>query len=100
MRISDWSSDVCSSDLPEDRLGEGVADDGDGVHALGLDLVEQLRGIEVPGWEQDDAAAGREHREAGEGTGAVHRSEESRVGKEWSVRVNLGCRRIIQKNSY
>ena len=26
----------------QDRLGEGVADDGDGVHALGLDLVEKL----------------------------------------------------------
>src|SRR3546814_8425382 len=60
---------------PEDRLGEGVADDGDGVHALGLDLVEQLRGIEVPGREQDDAAAGREHRAAGEGTGTVGSEE-------------------------
>src|SRR3546814_6035749 len=25
MRISDWSSDVCSSDLPDDQAGEPVA---------------------------------------------------------------------------
>src|SRR3546814_6018546 len=28
MRISDWSSDVCSSDLPRDRLRMAVRDDG------------------------------------------------------------------------
>jgi hypothetical protein len=31
----------------EDGLGERVAHDGDGVHALGLDLVEQLLRVEV-----------------------------------------------------
>src|SRR3546814_6317066 len=39
MRISDWSSDVCSSDLPVDRvdaLGKGRLDPVDHVADLGL----------------------------------------------------------------
>src|SRR3546814_14192529 len=62
MRISDWSSDVCSSDLisAETRyLGNGV--------------------VEASGRFED------------------MRSEERRVGKEVSVRVDLGGRRIIKK---
>src|SRR3546814_3524612 len=33
MRISDWSSDVCSSDLPGDLGGEGLGEAVDGVQA-------------------------------------------------------------------
>src|SRR3546814_6873980 len=33
MRISDWSSDVCSSDLPADRLGRRNADRDDAADA-------------------------------------------------------------------
>src|SRR3546814_19216762 len=35
MRISDWSSDVCSSDLPDRRAGRGH-------HRVGLDHVAVL----------------------------------------------------------
>src|SRR3546814_10659762 len=38
MRISDWSSDVCSSDLPECRLGILTLDD----HALLVGPVHQV----------------------------------------------------------
>src|SRR3546814_2371637 len=63
MRISDWSSDVCSSDLvplPGDRSS----------------LVWVLRPEEAQ---------------------RLLRSEERRVGKSVSVRVDLGGRRIIKK---
>src|SRR3546814_14266598 len=60
MRISDWSSDVCSSDLFAPRR-------------------------KCPG------AAGNPRVRSG------WRSEERRVGKEVSVRVDLGGRRIIKK---
>src|SRR3546814_16496314 len=36
MRISDWSSDVCSSDLPDATGGRGV------VHALHIDAESAL----------------------------------------------------------
>src|SRR3546814_9409069 len=35
MRISDWSSDVCSSDLPESDLLESAMDDFERRHLLG-----------------------------------------------------------------
>src|SRR3546814_16619091 len=63
MRISDWSSDVCSSDLSP-RLD------------VALDLAIR---IGLPG------------------CSFCRRSEESRVGKECVVRVDLGGRRIIKK---
>src|SRR3546814_6539829 len=61
MRISDWSSDVCSSDLQLHRhRHQGLADDGEhrGTHhAVGADHAD--RSVQAPG-----------------------RSEERRVGKE------------------
>src|SRR3546814_16101634 len=43
MRISDWSSDVCSSDLPPGaRLLDQVELDGAAVGARPLDVVENL----------------------------------------------------------
>src|SRR3546814_19437158 len=39
MRISDWSSDVCSSDLPAERLGT----DGEQVYAAARGLAEKVR---------------------------------------------------------
>src|SRR3546814_6070137 len=51
MRISDWSSDVCSSDLPfarqlVDQMAEAAAEATEHVVLAELDIVEeQLRGI-------------------------------------------------------
>src|SRR3546814_17841189 len=38
MRISDWSSDVCSSDLPADRRGDGIGLQG----VAGFDAQQRL----------------------------------------------------------
>src|SRR3546814_11626673 len=90
MRISDWSSDVCSSDLDGgqvigfgDRRRQSLPARID--HLLGdLHIVERtIFGTSIA-----------QH----VGARAVgDRSEERRVGKEVSVRVDLGGRRIIKK---
>src|SRR3546814_13483772 len=78
MRISDWSSDVCSSDLHAavERGGQHL----DRAHAD--DLREQRRA-------RPELAVGRQGIEQGrplaadrEGMDVVDRSEERRVGKE------------------
>src|SRR3546814_11415427 len=78
MRISDWSSDVCSSDLGQRNADEQVVagDRGPGAEAT-LDLgARETNGRApsgpAPGGEDPDPAAAR--------IGA--RSEERRVGKE------------------
>src|SRR3546814_8796637 len=71
MRISDWSSDVCSSDLPDYRMLRPLLDEFPGIARLALtatadahtreDILVQL-GIPAEG--------------------VIIRSEERRVGKE------------------
>src|SRR3546814_5424046 len=77
MRISDWSSDVCSSDLPQrqGRLNRPLAFQAqvDTLQPVGLQL--QLEQVVV----LLDLAAGERQGV----TGSLHqRSEERRVGKE------------------
>src|SRR3546814_7848715 len=69
MRISDWSSDVCSSDLLAARL----------------DCETGQPGLKVQRWYI--------------GADGKPRSEERRVGKECVIRVDLGGRRIIKKKN-
>src|SRR3546814_6683255 len=64
MRISDWSSDVCSSDLRRYRPARRTRLSGTGLR----------RGYRDEKSGPDD--------EAGAGHAAAHRSEERRVGKE------------------
>src|SRR3546814_17090267 len=85
MRISDWSSDVCSSDLGEWELVASKGDQSTGSRKILLmDMVHQAR--EMPWWQWV----------AGMGAGQVNvlwptrdgmvpwgRSEERRVGKGW-----------------
>src|SRR3546814_1578142 len=68
MRISDWSSDVCSSDL--------IRRDGEGS--------EGSRGVEDRRRVRQDARPRkpRQAERANEGSGRAGRSEERRVGKE------------------
>src|SRR3546814_15145308 len=85
MRISDWSSDVCSSDL---RVRSAFRDH------------KPLKGYEVDQVARDviDRAGKGEYfcHRTGHSIGQ-ERSEERREGKSVSVRVDLGGRRIIQK---
>src|SRR3546814_15958613 len=84
MRISDWSSDVCSSDLPdESRIFEGH-------HRCRLRVAERLDDEEMRAYLQQPCK-----REECQIRGARHRpaerrSEERRVGQEcvstWSLR--------------
>src|SRR3546814_7523954 len=55
MRISDWSSDVCSSDLVEHRPARVALVDG----GVGLDEVVVAAGIDVAGAGRDDAGGHR-----------------------------------------
>src|SRR3546814_5237238 len=82
MRISDWSSDVCSSDLPcRGRAGGDAARAG---------TVRQAR---------PDADALAQRRQRRQGTGRRPRADRKSVveGKGVSVRVERGGRRIIKK---
>src|SRR3546814_16685339 len=81
MRISDWSSDVCSSDLGE-RGGQVVA-----VTCSPAVMGAVARPMGQPNFRTGSPAA----------TARSARSEERRVGKSVSVRVDLGGRRIIKK---
>src|SRR3546814_19997170 len=91
MRISDWSSDVCSSDLDlaqhrVDRFDVAGHVDGGGVD----DVQEQVgvgRDLER-GLERLDQLVGQlAHEPDGvgeqDGLAARQRTEERRVGKEW-----------------
>src|SRR3546814_12444792 len=114
MRVSDWSSDVCSSDL----VDLGAVDDRDrhGAFDLGtlqartgdLDAVEGGgvgRGFLVLVLGECDSCAGeggagreREQDRITEPVGLPDQDRKSVVsGKRVSVRVDLGGRRIIKK---
>src|SRR3546814_14965572 len=93
MRISDWSSDVCSSDLTE---GAGTLPaKGRAAAAPLLSLGEDRMadgggsGLKTPLFELHRALGGK-----------LVRSEERREGKSVSVRVDLGGRRIIKKKTH
>src|SRR3546814_20232373 len=74
MRISDWSSDVCSSDLTRAALVVGGARQGAAPH-------RQRARRRQPRRRPDPAPA--HLRALGTGAARDDRSEERRVGKEW-----------------
>src|SRR3546814_20533608 len=129
MRISDWSSDVCSSDLAKalphllgaefvhgqgrsQNAAAGVGDIGafqQSLHAAvfatttmqddegTIDaLVAQALQQVIAGIDAERIHTGLLHRGEYRRAG-FKRSEESRVGKEVAVRVDLGGRRNIKK---
>src|SRR3546814_20191015 len=69
MRISDWSSDVCSSDLPVGHIGPSRFADRRSAHAARQNRTDTAAQPAVHGGRPD----------AGDGHA---RSEERRVGKE------------------
>src|SRR3546814_19950177 len=87
MRISDWSSDVCSSDLPAE-LVKGNAPIGDEIvpypgNPMGIPVIAVKRAAIIEGGQLVDARQSYEPQ-----TNApivditFNRSEERRVGKE------------------
>src|SRR3546814_12898190 len=114
MRISDWSSDVCSSDLPikplrlisdlltalQTRNDLDTSKVNDVILGCSQPLGEQGGAIGksaalLAGW--DDSVAGCQiDRFCGSGLEAINIVRQSVVsGKSVSVRVSLGGRRII-----
>src|SRR3546814_15409535 len=105
MRISDWSSDVCSSDLNPIGIAQqtiallAAFSDGRGAPIV-LDQFRNfgkgvlLARLALPQPHQMPSKA-RLNRPLP--LRPRLRSEARRVGKEWSVRVDLGGRRIIKK---
>src|SRR3546814_12509444 len=74
MRISDWSSDVCSSDLADEGYGPGIAayrDDRSTRDAASWDAL-------LGRWRGELATLATEVRD-----GWAARPEERREGKEW-----------------
>src|SRR3546814_6544584 len=63
MRISDWSSDVCSSDLAQDHRPRDAGDDpghpGDAAVLFGYAINLNLRGLEAGIADQANTAASR-----------------------------------------
>src|SRR3546814_11051152 len=86
MRISDWSSDVCSSDLLFLETPPHAA------VSTALDLARGPRLIDQRGLLNAVL-----RRLAREGKAIVERSDERRVGNECVVRVDLGGRSSIKK---
>src|SRR3546814_20121976 len=101
MRISDWSSDVCSSDLCRSPGVGGGIEQVDGVLAadLAVGLPRQHPGQLL------DPVVGAQHRDGGGGRGVgrrlghpeLARSEESRVGKESVSTCRSGGSQYISK---
>src|SRR3546814_15108055 len=89
MRISDWSSDVCSSDLPDRRV---LALTGDAELLMGVGSLATI-GVRRP---KNLAVVVLDNGRFGE-TGGPDRKRVVE-GKSVSVRVDLGGRRIITKN--
>src|SRR3546814_20041463 len=100
MRISDWSSDVCSSDL----VAEGIVDALEVV-----DVREQQRHLPRRAAHQHQLlvevfAESQSVRQPGQRVGVGHAvdvADRKRVekGKSVSVSVDLGGRRYIKKNN-
>src|SRR3546814_15583132 len=99
MRISDWSSDVCSSDLGG---GDGFArhlGDDPGQHLLVAEQREEGV-VGVPIILHRDADMQPDRLDGGAAAGERLADRKSVVsGKSVSVRVDLGGRRILKKNN-
>src|SRR3546814_18153415 len=108
MRISDWSSDVCSSDLEgagrkarRQGRGFGEREDRSRRRGAGRGVEAQAGGYagdsgDRRGGVGEDRGGGGLIRPAGRGGLWGKRSEERRVGEEWAGSGGRGGRRAIQ----
>src|SRR3546814_20346237 len=101
MRISDWSSDVCSSDLPGNSsgtqaafpiIGKPLAARPPPLQFRKLPACHALRAYCPQFWHVSRIASKNPLTAA-----PASRSEERRGGKGVSVRLDPGCRRILKK---
>src|SRR3546814_4903740 len=91
MRISDWSSDVCSSDLARPDVGDCRGGAGDGGDEVEAGERERDREQRVTGREQEEEA----HHRAGDAVRnrlAVVVGEEHAVGLEQAMDLRVGSR--------
>src|SRR3546814_10368618 len=93
MRISDWSSDVCSSDLPVSNAP--ARPQAECRHPGGLENQHQRSSSPPP---RNGGRWVRNHRTAWRITSSSVDRKSVVKGKSVSVRVDLGGRRIIQKH--
>src|SRR3546814_14670694 len=95
MRISDWSSDVCSSDLPAGCERRRIAAAGEpDARRLGAD--DAHAGVVEEGVERADRVTAAAHA----GGDSVRKERKSVVDGKWvSGRVDLGGRRSSKKKS-
>src|SRR3546814_18047473 len=100
MRISDWSSDVCSSDLAAPGHGDGAPDLDREHRADGVrDLPDEEPELHLRAAEAVAARHGAPAPERGDHDPQRQRDRKSVVeGKSVSVRVDSGGRRLIKKN--
>src|SRR3546814_18335225 len=103
MRISDWSSDVCSSDLFTDGVGTQLVVEitesiTDSLLALRWPVLSQLNRVQyaMDDFGDDYSSMQRLIRYPWDYC-KFDRSEERSVGKSVSVRVDLGGRLMIKK---
>src|SRR3546814_2918831 len=82
MRISDWSSDVCSSDLLVTIWREQIAQDGKLPRRVGFDQHRWMAGFEKIFRPADDIRFCSLHIQLDKSHFRPSRSEERRVGKE------------------
>src|SRR3546814_15365369 len=111
MRISDWSSDVCSSDLPGTggrpstvlrQLHRRLETAAHERHRRAQPDQRSQRHLEaeLQGFDDDRQPDGRKHPDPGQGHPAatvLHKRKSDVEGTSVSVGVDLGGRRIIKK---
>src|SRR3546814_11766566 len=98
MRISDWSSDVCSSDLIKDRLGDLLLRWPNGCLEENILPFFEPEDLEALLSDPEDRRSGQRRKSLAERLGILDRDRQSVVsGQSVSVRVDLGGRGIIKK---
>src|SRR3546814_19325125 len=96
MRISDWSSDVCSSDLPAPHPAEPPRFEGR-THWAGIEVTRGTRERGLGGRAVAREERGQHGAQVRDGEGLRQDRKSVVEGKSVSVRVDLGGRRIIKK---
>src|SRR3546814_12559781 len=99
MRISDWSSDVCSSDLSFGNCGRILGDQRGAIAvitalALPVLLGFAALGVDVAGWYAQARAI-----QTAADAAALSEIGRASCRERVSVRVDLGGRRILNTNT-